>query len=102
MMKVTVGGLGYVAVVRAACIGSRSRGLWQLTLARPKPARPAFSCSQNAAAADVISVRYLPTLVLSLVPLALACALECGQVGVPGVVSGAQASVGSGLGVPAR
>jgi hypothetical protein len=68
-MKVTVGCPGYVAAVRAACIGSHGRDL--------------------------------PALVFLMSP-ALACALERGQVGVPGVVSGAQASVGSGLGVPAQ
>ena len=83
-------------------MGSRGHDIWQLTLARPKPTRSAFSGSQNAAAVDVIAVRNLPTSVLSLVSLALACARERGQVVVPSVVSGAQASVGSGLGVPAR
>ena len=60
-------------------MGSRGHDIWQLTLARPKPTRSAFSGSQNAAAVDVIAVRNLPTSALSLVSLALACARSVGK-----------------------
>lgn len=101
-MKDTVGRLGYVAAVRAACLGSRGHDMGQLTLARPKPTRSAFNGTWSEAAVDVIPICNLPTWVLSLVSLVLACALEYGKVVAPGIVSGAQVSARSSLGVPPR